>query len=81
MAVAEFKAHFSQVLEEVQQGQAIGILYGKARRPVAMIVPYQPEQSGQRDIGFLDGKVKIEFMDDFEMTEEELIGMRDEVSP
>lgn len=80
MAVAEFKAHFSQVLQEVQQGQTIGILYGKARKPVAMLVPYQSMQAGKREIGFLDDKVKIEFMDDFEMTEEELIGMDDEVS-
>ena len=43
---------------------------------VAMIVPYRAEQTGKRKLGFLDHKVKIEFMDDFEMSEEELIGMR-----
>ena len=76
MAVAELKAHFSKVLKDVQQGQTIGIIYGKARMPVAMIVPYKAEQTGKRKIGILDGKVKIEFMDDFEITEENLIEMK-----
>ncbi len=76
MAVAELKAHFSKVLKDVQQGQTIGIIYGKARMPVAMIVPYKAEQTGKREIGILDGKVKIEFMDDFEITEENLIEMK-----
>ena len=39
-----------------------------------MIVPYEPVDLPERDVGFLDGKVRIEFMDDFEMTEEELLG-------
>lgn len=76
MAVAELKAHFSKVLEDVKQGEKIGILYGKARVPVAMIVPYKVEQAGKRQIGVLDGQVKIEFMDDFEMSEEELAGLK-----
>ena len=44
--------------------------------PVAMLVPYKAEQTGKRKIGILDGKVKIEFMDDFEITEENLIEMK-----
>ena len=74
MAVAEFKAEFSTVLAEVRRGNKVGILYGKARRPVAMIVPYQPETEEKREIGFLDKEVKIEYPDDFEMSEEELAG-------
>ena len=77
MPVAELKAKFSQVLATVRDGQRIGILYGKAREPVAMIVPYEPEVLPERDIGFLDGKVRIEFMDDFDMTESELLGVEE----
>ena len=76
MAVAEFKADFSKVLEEVRQGERVGILYGRARKPVAMIVPYESEETGRREIGVMDGKVKIEFMDDFEISEEELLGVQ-----
>ena len=74
MPVAELKARFSRVLAAVRGGQRIGILYGKGKEPVAMIVPYEPEVLPEREVGFLDGKVRIEFMDDFEMTESELLG-------
>ena len=39
-----------------------------------MIVSYEPPDLPERAVGFLDGKVRIEFMDDFDMTEEELPG-------
>ncbi len=76
MPVGELKANFSQILEDVKQGSKVGILYGKAKKPVAMIVPYEEEPVKERKIGILDGKVKIEFMDDFEMTPEELLGIK-----
>ena len=75
MPVAELKAQFSKVLAAVRAGERVGVLYGKSREPVAMIVPYEPVDLPERDVGFLDGKVRIEFMDDFEMTEEELLGL------
>lgn len=75
MAVADLKAQFSKVLDEVRKGEKIGVLYGRAKTPVAMIVPYKADRSGKRPIGFLDGKIRLEFMDDFEMTEEEFLGI------
>ena len=74
MPVAELKAQFSRVLATVRAGERVGVLYGKSKRPVAMIVPYESEELPERDVGFLDGKVRIEFMDDFDMTEAELLG-------
>jgi len=75
MAVGEFKTHFSEILEEVRRGNKVKILYGKAKKPVAVIVPYQEEKKAERQIGILDGKVKMKFSDDFEMTTEELCGL------
>ena len=37
---------------------------------------YQQEIPKKREIGFLDGKAKIVFKDDFEMTTEELLGIQ-----
>jgi antitoxin (DNA-binding transcriptional repressor) of toxin-antitoxin stability system len=75
MSVGEFKTHFSEVLEEVNQGNRIGILYGRTKKPVAMIVPYAEEKISRRKIGILDGKIKIKFRDDFEITTEDLLEM------
>jgi antitoxin (DNA-binding transcriptional repressor) of toxin-antitoxin stability system len=76
MVVGELKTHFSEVLEEVKQGKRVGILYGRTKKPVAMIVPYSKEKVTKRKIGILDGKIRIQFSDDFEMTPEELLGMQ-----
>jgi antitoxin (DNA-binding transcriptional repressor) of toxin-antitoxin stability system len=76
MAVGELKTHFSEILKEVKNGKKVGILYGKTKKPIAMIVPYNEEKKNERKIGILDGKVKIEFRDDFEMTSEEVLGMQ-----
>jgi len=75
MAVGEIKTHFSQILGEVKQGKRVGILFGRAKKPIAMIVPYAEEKKSERKIGILDGKVKIEFKNNYKMTTEELCGL------
>jgi antitoxin (DNA-binding transcriptional repressor) of toxin-antitoxin stability system len=75
MAVGEIKTHFSQILGEVKNGNKVGILFGRAKKPIAMIVPYMEEKRGERKIGILDGKAEIKFSDNFKMTTEELCGL------
>jgi antitoxin (DNA-binding transcriptional repressor) of toxin-antitoxin stability system len=75
MTVGEIKTHFSEILQEVKTGKKFGILYGRTKKPIAMIVPYD-EGKSERKIGILDGKIKIEFRHDFEMTSEELLEIR-----
>jgi antitoxin (DNA-binding transcriptional repressor) of toxin-antitoxin stability system len=70
------KLIFSEILEEVKQGKTVGILYGRTKKPIAMIVPYKAEKVIKRKIGILDGKIKIKFRDDFEMTTEELLEIK-----
>lgn len=76
LPVGEFKAHFSEVLEKVQQGESIGVLYGKNKKPVAKLVPMTEPKKKKRKLGILDGKMKIVFADDFKMTEEEFINLK-----
>ena len=76
LPVGELKAQFSEVLEKVKNGETYGITYGKKKKPVAMIVPYnEPEKKKERKLGILDGKCSIRFAEDFKMTEEELAGI------
>ena len=77
LPVGEIKSQFSEVLEQVKHGETFGILYGKKKTPVAMIVPYKSdEEKKERIIGILDGKANITFSDDFKITEEEFLGIR-----
>jgi antitoxin (DNA-binding transcriptional repressor) of toxin-antitoxin stability system len=46
MTVGEIKRHFSEVLDKVQSGTEYQILYGRAKKPIARIVPiYVPGPS------------------------------------
>ncbi|MDR2588821.1 MAG: prevent-host-death protein [Spirochaetales bacterium] len=76
MAVGELKSCFSKILEEVRHGEKVGISYGKSKKTIAIIVPYREQRKAERKIGILDGKTRIEFRDDFEMTAEELVTMK-----
>lgn len=77
MSVGKIKAQFSEVLERVQHGESFGVLYGRKKRPVAMIVPYvASRETAERRLGVLDGKVQITFADDFKITEEEFVGLK-----
>jgi len=77
VAVGELKAQFSEILDKVQLGESFGILYGKKKRPVAMIVPFTEEKPKKpRKLGLLEGMVNITFARDFKMTEEELLELK-----
>ena len=70
IAVGEFKAQFSSVIKELQEGHPIAITYGKKRTKLAVLVPYdQYVKSAQRQIGVLQGKA-YDMHDDFKMTDE-----------
>ncbi|WP_061244428.1 type II toxin-antitoxin system Phd/YefM family antitoxin [Leptospira interrogans] len=71
--VGELKSHFSEVLESVKNGESVGILYEKGKKPIAMIIPMKSKKEGKRKIGLLDGKVKISFSKGFKISEEEFL--------
>lgn len=76
MPVGDFKAQFSDVLEKVKLGESFGITYGKQKKTIAMIVPFKkPPAKAKRKIGLLDGKTRITFARDFDMSEEEFLGI------
>jgi len=77
LSVGEFKAQLSDLLEEVQQGETIEVVYGKKRTPVALLVPIdngKPKE--KRKLGIWEGKVKFVFADNFKMTDEELLDLK-----
>lgn len=75
MTVGELKANFSEVLDEVQKGTEYQILFGRAKKPIARIVPIE-EEPRQRKLGILQGKFSYEINDDFKFnSEEEFLGL------
>jgi prevent-host-death family protein len=74
IAVGEFKAQFSSVIKEVQEGHPIAITYGKKRTKLAVLVPYdQYVRSAKRRIGVLQGKASYDMRDDFKITDESFL--------
>jgi prevent-host-death family protein len=66
--IHDAKTHFSKLVERVAQGEEIVI--GRAGKPVARLVPYEPTHE-RRKPGAWKGKVKL--APDFDETPEELI--------
>ncbi len=74
LGVGEIKAHFSDVLERVKGGEKIVVAYGKKRKKVAVIAPYDEfRPKGQRKLGPLQGKAAFEVRDGFRISDEELL--------
>ncbi|MEJ7625012.1 MAG: hypothetical protein WKF34_13545 [Pyrinomonadaceae bacterium] len=77
LPVGEFKATLSDVLEKVQQGESLGITYGKSKKLVAEINPPKKQKKiKKRKLGILEGKATVIFANDFKMTEEEFINLK-----
>jgi antitoxin (DNA-binding transcriptional repressor) of toxin-antitoxin stability system len=74
LTVAELKTHFSDVLVRVKNGENVKILYGKSKKPVAMIIPIENINS-PRKIGVLDGKATFKINGNGKISEEEFLGI------
>ena len=70
----EIKTHFSDVLARVKNGESVKILYGKSKKPIAMIVPIESTSTPRR-IGILDGKATFITNGNSKISEEEFLGI------
>ncbi len=75
MTIGELKTHFSEVLEQVKQGETVVICYGKQKNKVAAIIPYdQLASAKERPLGLLQRKSSFILHDDFAIDDDELLG-------
>ena len=74
LTVGEVKTHFSELISLVKKGEKVKILYGKSKKPVAMLVPLE-DMKKDREIGLLDGKASFTMLGDGKITEEEFLGI------
>lgn len=74
MTIGEFKAHFSEALEAVREGETIVVAYGRNREKVAAMIPYsQVREEKQRPLGLLEGKIRCRIKPDFALRDEDLL--------
>ncbi len=74
MTVADFKADFSTVLSKVQTGEQFAILFGRLKKPVAILSPYESEKKKKRVLGTYEGKATFSEQGDGKITLEEFLG-------
>jgi antitoxin (DNA-binding transcriptional repressor) of toxin-antitoxin stability system len=75
LTVGDLKTNFSEVLKEVQNGAEIAITFGKKKKVVAFLVQKLSKNPQKRILGQWSSKGKVTFGDDFEITEEEFLGL------
>lgn len=74
LTVGDFKSKFSQILEKVLKGESVGITYGKKKKKVAALIPYNKlAQSNKIKLGLFKGKFSFKIKKGFKMTDEEFL--------
>jgi len=74
ISVGELKARFSEVLDLVKKGEEITISYGKKRKKVAVLLPYDrysPKQ--ERKLGLLKDRGACVIHKGFKLSDEEML--------
>ena len=74
LTIADMKTQFSDVIDEVMNGEQFQIVFGMSKKPVAMIVPVQ-NQNKSRKIGILNGKAVFKTNENSKISEEEFLGI------
>lgn len=74
VTIGELKTHFSEVLDHVKQGETVVISYGRKKEKVAALIPYrQLIPVKPRSLGLLEGHAQCHILDNFSMSDEELL--------
>jgi prevent-host-death family protein len=74
-SVGTLKTHLSEILERVRSGEEIAITKGRNKEIVAYLVPPTVKAKKKRPLGLLEGKAKVTFGDDFEISELAFLGL------
>ena len=74
MTVADLKADFSNVLTQVQMGEQFQILFGRSKKPVALLSPLAAGRRKKRILGTYEGKASFSEQGDGKLSLEEFLG-------
>ena len=74
MTVADLKADFSSVLTQVQMGEQFQILFGRSKKPVAVLSPLSEGGRHRRSLGTYEGRASFSEQGDGKISLEEFLG-------
>ena len=74
LPVGEFKTHFSEVLENIKDGEEVAISYGKKKKKIAVLVPYSKyTKNKKRKLGLLENKASFSISENFKLDDDEFL--------
>jgi antitoxin (DNA-binding transcriptional repressor) of toxin-antitoxin stability system len=73
VTVGEFKTNLSQLIQRILKGEEFVVTQGRKKTKVFKVLPYQEPKSKIRKLGSLEGKIKVTFNSDFEMSDDEFL--------
>ena len=74
LTVGALKSRFSEVLGQIERGREFAVSYGRRKKKVAVIIPFEKyRKKGKRRLGLLNGKLAYRFSPDFKMSDAELL--------
>ena len=74
--IAEAKAHFSEIVALVENGESVAVTRGKKRKAVAYLIsPKKFETQAMRTFGSLEHWGEITISKDWGISDEELLGL------
>jgi len=74
LSVGEFKAKFSDVVQELLLGKEVAVSYGKKKEKIGVMVPYKNyKKKNKIKLGLLEGKATFKIKKGFKMTDEEFL--------
>lgn len=74
LPVGDFKAQFSEVIEQIKKGEEIAISYGKKKEKIAVLVPWSTySKKNKRTLGLLADKASFTIKDGFSLSDEDFL--------
>jgi prevent-host-death family protein len=76
LQIKEIKTNFSSIIKEVENGNEVAISHGNKNQTIAVIISYEKwKKNLKRQLGTLEGKMTVEFSDNFAITDNELVNL------
>jgi prevent-host-death family protein len=74
LQVAELKTNFSEILEDVKNGEEITISFGRKKEKIAVIIPYAKyKKNNRRKLGILENIASYKIGKDFKISDSDFL--------